>query len=203
MAVKILGMVWDGYPGESSVELLAMLALADWSDDVGRSFPSIATIGKKCRIGSRQAQRLIHRLIEAELITVIGNKNGGAPKMTRHYRINLNKLTGVINVRGVESVTGVKNDADGCHLRRETGGENVTQYVIDTSLTAKEKSSLSLPSKKRSELPIKQSLTLPEWLPLDVLDDFKAHRIKLKKPMTDRAVQLLISELEMLALKKF
>lgn len=39
------------------------------------------------------------------------------------------------------------------------------------------------------------SLTLPEWLPESIVQDFKAHRVKLKKPMTERAVQLLVAEL--------
>jgi len=40
-----------------------------------------------------------------------------------------------------------------------------------------------------------QSLTLPEWLPESTIQDFKSHRVKLKKPMTDHAVKLLIGEL--------
>ena len=35
MAVRVWAMVWDGFPGGGS-DLLAMLALADWSDDQGR-----------------------------------------------------------------------------------------------------------------------------------------------------------------------
>lgn len=48
-----------------------------------------------------------------------------------------------------------------------------------------------------------KSLTLPDWLPKSLLKDFKAHRVKLKKPMTDHAVSLLIGELEKLKLDGF
>lgn len=41
-----------------------------------------------------------------------------------------------------------------------------------------------------------KSLTLPEWLPESSIKEFKAHRVKLKKPMTDRSVALLVGELE-------
>ena len=138
MAVKILAKVWEGYPGDSSAELLALLALADWSDDEGRSFPSIAAIGRKCRIKSRQAQRIVHRLIDIGLVSVIENSSGGKPGSTRRYRINLDRLTGV------------KNDVDGCHLRRETGGQNDTLTVIDTSVTVKKGSSTSSKGKKKA-----------------------------------------------------
>ena len=150
MAVKILAKVWEGYPGNSSAELLALLSLADWSDDEGHSFPSISTLGRKCRIGERQAQRLVHRLIETGLVSVIKNANGGKPGSTRRYRINLDRLTGVENVRGVKCVTGVENDADGCHLRPETGGQNVTQYVIDTPITVKKDSTTPIKKKKKA-----------------------------------------------------
>lgn len=170
MAVRILAKVWEGYPGDSSVELLALLALADWSDDEGRSFPSNAAIGRKCRISERQAQRLIRRLIATDLVSITDNANGGKPGTTRRFKINLEKLTGVENDRGVNSVTGVKNDVDGCHLRRGTGGENVTQYVIDTSLTVN-----TVSRRKKSGITLKQFLeackesgeqTIPETDPV-------------------------------------
>ncbi len=46
MAVRVMSIVWESYPGGGS-ELLALLALADWSDDEGRCFPAIASIAKK------------------------------------------------------------------------------------------------------------------------------------------------------------
>ena len=127
MSIKFLNKVWDGYPGNSTGELLVLLALADWSDDEGRSYPSIAKLGRKCRIKSRQAQRHIHKLITFGIVSVTGNPNGGKPGTTRRYRINSNKLTGVVKDRGV-----IK-DADGCHGRRETGVVDDTQYISNTS----------------------------------------------------------------------
>jgi hypothetical protein len=35
----------------------------------------------------------VHTLIESGFVDVVGNHNGGAPKTTRHYRINLERLT--------------------------------------------------------------------------------------------------------------
>lgn len=93
MAVKVLSLVWDGYPG-AGTELLALLALADWSDDEGRCWPSIASISKKTRLSRSQAQRIVHRLIATGYVNVTGNETGGPPGSTRQYLINLDMLTG-------------------------------------------------------------------------------------------------------------
>jgi hypothetical protein len=141
MAVRVISKVWEGYPGGGS-ELLALLALADWSDDDGRCWPSIASVSKKTRLERRQAQRVIHRLIDAGYVVVTGNETGGAPGSTRQYRIVLSKLTGVSHDTptgvakdtGVLRDTGVTGDADGCHPRRETGVSHDTQTVSEPSV---------------------------------------------------------------------
>lgn len=53
MSMKILSRVWEEFPGDGS-ELLAMLALADWSDDNGQCFPSISSIARKIRLTARE-----------------------------------------------------------------------------------------------------------------------------------------------------
>lgn len=90
MSVRVLSMVWEGYPGGGS-HLLVMLALADWSDDAGRCWPSIAAIGRKARLSPDQARRVTHRLIESGVLQVTGSKDGGGA--SRRYQIQLDKLT--------------------------------------------------------------------------------------------------------------
>ena len=90
MAVRVISKVWDGFPG-GGPDLLALLALADWSDDEGRCYPSVASIAKKVRLGEKQARRIVHRLIQAGFVDVTGNDLGGAN--SRRYQINLQKLT--------------------------------------------------------------------------------------------------------------
>lgn len=94
MSVKVLSRVWDDFPGHGS-ELLALLALADWSDDDGRCWPSITSISKKTRLSRSQTQRTVHSLIGSGFVIVTGNETGGAPGSTRQYRINLKALTGI------------------------------------------------------------------------------------------------------------
>ena len=90
MSVRVLSEVWDGYPGGGS-ELLALLALADWSDDEGRCFPSMASIGRKTRLSEKQARRVVHSLEEAGFLRVTGGQSGGG--MSRRYQIALDRLT--------------------------------------------------------------------------------------------------------------
>lgn len=100
MSIKVISLVWDCSKLRGT-ELLAMLALADWgSDDGSRIYPSIKSIAKKIRVTDRQAQRVLHKLIDEGYLTVVKNHDGGYNKETRHYQMNLNKLstTGEVDV---------------------------------------------------------------------------------------------------------
>lgn len=65
MSIDIMTQVWKAATTTESRELLALLALADWSDDWGGSYPSYATIARKIRVSKRQtAIRVVARLVE-------------------------------------------------------------------------------------------------------------------------------------------
>ncbi len=138
MSVRIMSDVWDKFPGNGS-ELLAMLALADWANDDGFCWPSIAAIARKLRLSERQAQRVIHGLIEQDFVAVVGNCDGGAPGCTRQYQVQVRVIrggmhvTGDMGVRGDMDDTGDMGDVDGCHGCRETGDMGVTQTIIEPS----------------------------------------------------------------------
>lgn len=132
MSVLVLTRVWLSYPGGGS-ELLALLALADWSDDNGRCYPSMMAIAKKVRLSRSQVQRVVHKLIEDKFISVIGNDNGGAPGSTRQYRIALARLTGCTDATGSTDATGRTGARDGPHGCAETGRMDATQTVMYTS----------------------------------------------------------------------
>ena len=91
MSVRVMSLVWDGYPGGGS-ELLALLALADWSDDDGRCYPSMSAIADKTRLSRSQAQRVVHNLIDSGFVSVEGNETGGRPGSTRRYLIDLQQI---------------------------------------------------------------------------------------------------------------
>lgn len=136
MSIRVMTQVWDGFPGGGS-ELLAMLALADWSDDAGVCFPAISSISKKIRLQERQAQRIMRQLIADGFVQVIGNEFGGAPGASRQYRLVISRLTGVTHDTPSGGQTGVMEDVDGCHPRRLTGVTHDTLTVIEPSITVK------------------------------------------------------------------
>lgn len=128
MSIKVIAKIWDSFPN-GGTELLALLALADWSDDEGRCFPSINAIAKKTRLSRSQAQRVVHALIDQNFVKVIGNPSGGAPGSSRKYQILINQLTGSVNATR-------RNDAqEGPHGCAETGSTHATLTVIEPSLT--------------------------------------------------------------------
>lgn len=142
MSVRVMALVWEFFPRGGS-DLLAMLALADWSDDDGRCYPSIAAIARKTRLSRSQAQRVVHGLIDAGDLTVTDNASGGAPGSTRRYRIDLDRLTGSagatptgrISATGSAGATGRMDARDGSHGRAETGRTHATQTIIEPSIT--------------------------------------------------------------------
>jgi uncharacterized phage protein (TIGR02220 family) len=134
MSIRVMTMVWDAFPGGGS-ELLAMLALADWSDDEGRCWPSMASIAKKTRLSRSQAQRVVHKLIDDGFLAVTGNETGGAPGSTRQYRINLFRLTGSAHATGRIYATGSAHAQEGSRRCGETGSAHATQTVIEPSIT--------------------------------------------------------------------
>lgn len=178
MSIKVMTYVWDGFQASGS-ELLAMLALADWCDDNGGSlFPSIKGVAEKIRVSESQARRIIRKFEEDGFISVVGNVNGGAPGMTRQYRLNVPKLrqlasekqneTGSTNATPSVDATPSMDARDGWHgcarrvaPMRETGGTHATRTTREPSLTVIEPS-VGSRDKRGTRLPADASLP-DEW----------------------------------------
>ncbi len=144
MSVRVMSLVWDSFPRGGS-DKLVMLAMADWCNDQGGSLhPSHAAVAKKCCMSRVQAQRII-RLLESEgWLMVVGNQYGGAPGMTKQYRLNVEKLkdldgyqddTGISGDTGIAEDTGIVQVRDGYHPGAQTGIAGDTQTTIEPSIT--------------------------------------------------------------------
>lgn len=161
VSISVLTKVWEQYPGNGGSELLALLALADWSDDDGRCFPSMEKIALKTRLSRSQAQRVIHGLIDSGYLAVTENVNGGRPGASRRYRIVLSKMTGRADATptgstgatGSAHATGRTHAQEGSHPCAETGRADATLTVIEPSITVKS----ARPHRKAGEL------TFIEW----------------------------------------
>jgi Helix-turn-helix domain len=74
MSIRIMSMVWADAPYRGSV-LLLLLALAGWANEAGTCWPSLPTIAKKTRLGTRQVNNILKRLLADQVIS-IENKGG-------------------------------------------------------------------------------------------------------------------------------
>lgn len=168
MSIAVMTKVWASYPGAGS-ELLAMLALADWADDNGRCWPSMASIASKTRLSRSQAQRIVHGLIDAGYVSVTGNETGGKPGSTRQYQINLKALTGSADATptgsthatGSEDATGSTHAQEGPHPCAETGRAHATQTVSEPSITVNTREQAPAPQMASKE---KSGTTLKAFL---------------------------------------
>jgi hypothetical protein len=86
MSIKIMNLVWENAPYSENT-LLTFLALADWSNDAGESWPSMKTLAKKTRQSERNCQRILRSLEKEGYIDTKFRKENSSV-----YRINLSTL---------------------------------------------------------------------------------------------------------------
>lgn len=123
MSIDVMTLVWRRAPYQGNT-LLALLALADWSDDEGVSWPAVLTLAKKSRQSERNMQRVLHSLQRDGFLKIVERKNTSSK-----YTINLHRLSGcqiVIPVKSRKSSDKVS----------EIAGQDVTLYVNEPSLKA-------------------------------------------------------------------
>ena len=175
--------------------MLVMLALADWSDDDGRCWPSMDAIARKARLSRSQAQRIAHRLIKVGFLQVTGNDAGGAPGMTRRYQINLRALTGRTDATptgrthatGSADATGRTDAQDGSHPCGETGRTDATQTVSEPSVNRQ--------IKTRARKPRMSVDWVSELIDAGVCRQHAADWLKVRgKPLTPTAWNSVVTE---------
>lgn len=83
MSIRIMSHVWE-HSAQSSGTLLVLLAIADFADDTGRAFPSVATLARKSRLSERQVQRVIAALVSAGELRV---RTGEGPHGTHLFQV--------------------------------------------------------------------------------------------------------------------
>lgn len=81
----MLAAVWE-HSRHSGNDLLMMLAIADFADDDGKSYPAVQTLAKKCRMTPRNVNRVLAELRKGGELHVRQNEG---PKGTNLYRIAL------------------------------------------------------------------------------------------------------------------
>lgn len=183
MSVQVMSQVWKGSQHGGSA-LLMLLAIADFSDDDGKAYPAVATLARKCRIKPRNANYLLRQLQDSgELIVRIGH----GPKGCNLYKID---VKGLQSIAGVQGSAGLQSIAGGAAIHCSKPLQpSADKPSLNHQLIIKEK------SKKKSAA---QTFVLPDWIPEDAWNGYVEMRAKIRAPMTTRAMELKVSELERL-----
>ena len=199
MSVRTLSRVWDDSQ-HSGTELLMLLAIADFADDDGRAYPSVAKLAKKCRTTPRHANRLLAALRDSGELEI--RLNAGEFGQNR-YRI----LFSAIDKAKPTPDASVTPD------RRVTPDESVTLTEASatpdgevpkplTSTSAKPSLNRQEPSSKarrvRTASTKASDFMLPDWIPVSTWADFVAMRKSIRKAMTPAAMRLQVGVLEKL-----
>jgi hypothetical protein len=100
MSVRCISQVLEKSQHSGS-ELLMLVVLADYSDDDGNSYPSVASLARKCRMKRRNAQYILNVLQDSGELRIM--KNAG-PNGCNRYRIVLSALGAITPVQSTAPV---------------------------------------------------------------------------------------------------
>lgn len=198
MSLDIMSLVWKNFQRGGS-EKLIMLVLADRSNDKGNSiYESVATMAKKVCLSEKQTRRILHELIDDGYLEVVANHYGGDPGKTRHYDINIEKLS--TPPVDVTPPMGVTPPAEGMSPLPPKGGypSHGREPILKPLKPLKDKR-LSPTAPSAPETKEKLSFeNIPSELAgsfsREVVNAFIAHRKALRKPLTPHALNLNLRE---------
>ena len=123
MSIVVMSEVWKKSQHSGS-ELLMLLAIADFSDDHGKAYPSVSTLSNKCRMSRRNVQYVINNLKGSGELTV-AIKKGPPPKFPNLYRINLNALQ-------VQPIAQVQSSARSSAIQRMSDTQPIAHKPSET-----------------------------------------------------------------------
>lgn len=87
MSIAVMNHVWNNSP-QAGGSLVLLLKLADWANDEGICYPSMAKLAKKSRMSERQARRIVRLLVAAGEISIeqVGGRIEGR-NLANVYRV--------------------------------------------------------------------------------------------------------------------
>jgi hypothetical protein len=102
-----MAAVWQNSQ-HAGTNLLMLLALADFSDDHGNSYPAVETLAGKCRIKPRNARYVLNELRASGELEIRPNEG---PKGVNRYRIKLEAPKGMQHGAPLHSVAPLHQSA--------------------------------------------------------------------------------------------
>lgn len=183
MSIEVMTLVWKHYPDGGS-ELLLALALADHAADDGSSiYPSVANMAKKVRQSERNIQYLLSKMVKKGWLEKV--QGGGiieGRKLATMYRMPIERIP-LGTVGWVQTL----HPTDGCNPAQARVQPSVKKHTpVCTPIIIE-------PSKEPS-IPVR-AFALPDWIREDTWKAYEEMRKKIRKPMTERARDLIIKKL--------
>ena len=183
MSIEVMTLVWKHYPDGGS-ELLLALALADHADDDGSSiYPSVASMAKKVRQSERNIQYLLGKMVKKGWLEKV--QEGGiieGRKLATMYRMPIERIP-----PGTVGWVQTLHPSEGCNPAQARVQPSVKKHTPVCTPTVIEPS--KEPSKPAS------AFALPDWIQPDTWKAYEEIRKKIRKPMTERARDLIIKKL--------
>jgi hypothetical protein len=195
VSIALMNAAWKlELPASSK---LVLLALCDWANDDGDScHPSIKAVAMRASLSARQAQRVMHILIDGGWMSVVGNVEGGAPGETRRYLLNVSAIyTGDASDTGDTHVTGDKLSR--VTPATQTGDTHVVRRVTPATQTGDTHVTLTTiyPPLNLKSNHQARAVEVPDWIPAAAWTDWNDHRRSIRKPLTPKAAELSIRSL--------
>ena len=197
MSIRIMSQVWNMEIEDSTVKL-ALMALADFSDDEGYCYPSYDVLAKKISKSKRTAIRAVEKLAELGFLQKEKRELNDGTSRTNLYKIVSENdrvtQTPPIMTNEKEAVTFMTSHSDTDDTRAVTNvslhsDKGVTPINITTnrtvSRTIKEPSINPLPPK---------GVLLPDFIDPNLWQEYLAYKKERREKLSSKGLQMKFSE---------
>jgi len=157
-----MSRVWSNSKRKDG-ELLVMLALADFANDAGESWPSIPILAQKARLTERQTRRVVTKLEAAGEIRRV--KSNGGRNRRNHYFITVTENPDTITGKELQG----KNNPDIGDTKTLTPMSPALNHHRTINKSGEPKGSTSIPSHSK-----KRKLSPPDPVTLAAFKKFYA-----------------------------
>ena len=150
MSIRVMSKVWE-HSRQSGSHLLMILAIADFSDDDGRAYPSVPTLAKKCRMQPRNANVILAALRKSGELEI---RVGDGPHGTNLYRVlPLQALAPLQSIAPLQALTSPPAKACSLPLQPVAPKPSVNHQEPSSSLSPRK-------SRKPEAVPVKKIVAL-------------------------------------------
>ena len=196
MSIKIMSHVWN-MEIEDSTAKLALMALADFSDDEGYCFPSYEVLAKKISKSKRTAVRVVDKLAELGFVQKEKRELKDGTSSTNLYKIIIEnprvtqahpRVTSVNDRVTPTTPYGDTDDTPRVTSVTPPSDTRVTPINITTNEPSIE------PSINRQLTPLPPKPSLPDFLDPALWEQYLAYKKERKEKLSKQGIEMKFSE---------